>query len=82
MEKSITEYQNGREILIYAFRYTLGRASYSVSTMVETIENEWDSISDHDKQLFKREIRQAIESNMAGMDMDVAEWRKILELEN
>ena len=80
--ESITGYENGRDILIYSFRYTLGRASYSVSTMVETILAEWGNLSDHDKQLFKREINQAIESNMAGMDMDITEWKKILDMED
>ena len=73
-------YTHDREILIYAFRYALGRCTYASQTMSYVIRKNWAQLSEHDKQLFKREIEQAIEQDMAGMDCDVAEWKKVLEM--
>ena len=73
--------KNYRDIRVYAFRYCLGRMTYSVHTMVETILDEWDDIPEGDKRLFKKEIQTAIDDGCAGMNMDVQEWAKILNKE-
>lgn len=67
-----------REILIYAFRYALGRSSYSVSTVSKIILDNWDIISESDKKLFNREILEAQETNNIGMEMDARSWMKIV----
>lgn len=67
-----------REILIYAFRYALGRSSYSVSTVVKIILDNWDIISESDKKLFNREILEAKKMNNIGMEMDARSWMKIV----
>lgn len=79
---SITQYPYGREILICAFRYSCGRATCMPSIIVETIQNEWNNLTDADKRLFRREIKEAIDRNMAGHACDVVEWQKILDMED
>ena len=74
------KFEDDREILIYAFRYALGRMTYSTLTVSNEIINNWDEISLGDQQLFQKEIKEAIEENRAGMDCDVASWMKVLEL--
>lgn len=69
-----------RDILIYAFRYAIGRMTFSSLTMSEIIVNNWSEISTGDKELFKREIQEAIDSDRAGMACDVASWQKVLDL--
>ena len=72
----ITE-QDKRDILMYAFRYALGRQTYAPSTVADIIINNWDDISDGDKQLYKREILQC--PNL-GMDLDKDNWMRIVDL--
>ena len=48
-----------REVLIYAFRYALGRMSMSVYTMVEVILDIWDELHQFDKDLIVSEIKEA-----------------------
>ncbi len=70
---------DGRDILIYAFRYALGRATYSTHTVSSVILDNWDNLSHHDKQLFKREIQEAFDIGAYGMDCDKKSWEKVLE---
>ena len=67
-----------RDILIYAFRYTLGRATYSVSTVVDLLHHNWGNLSSADKELYKREIKEAIDMEQYGMQMDKNAWETIL----
>ncbi len=70
-----------RDILIYAFRYALGRSTYSTSTMSQIIQKNWGMLSEHDKKLFQREIQEAFDMERYGMSCDKASWQIILDLE-
>jgi len=72
------KYIVNEDVLLSAFRYALGRQTYIVNFIVKNILNNWNDISDKLKNLMKREIQEAIDTNEAGMDCDVKEWRKIL----
>lgn len=69
-----------RDVLIYAFRYTLGRRTYAPHTVISILKDNWSLLSDGDKNLYKREIKAAIEDNMAGDDCDIKAWESILRL--
>ena len=69
-----------RDILIYAFRYALGRMSYSVSIVRDEIARNWSQLSEGDRKLYHREIREAISNNRAGMECDIRTWSTILML--
>ena len=47
-----------RDIVIYAFRYTLGRHSYAPGLMRDKLDEIWDQISQGDKDLILREIKE------------------------
>lgn len=66
-------------LLICAFRYCLGRCSYVVSDMADHLLNVWDTIIPAYQELIKREIKDAIDRGMAGMDMDVETWQNLLD---
>jgi len=68
-----------RELLIYAFRYTLGRATYAPHTIVEILKLRWGMLSDSDKRLFQSEIKEAIEHDNAGHYCDKKAWQSILD---
>ena len=69
-----------RDLLIYAFRYTLGRCTYAPHTVIAVLKQSWPELSVGDKALYKREITEAIENDMAGHDCDKKAWETILDL--
>lgn len=69
-----------RDLLIYAFRYTLGRMTYAPHTVIGVLRNSWNKISTHDRELIQREIKEAIELGCAGMEFDAKAWATLLEL--
>lgn len=62
-----------------AFRYALGRQTYVVSDVVETIIRNWDELSSDVQHKIKIEIEEAISRDMAGHEMDVKQWKKVLK---
>jgi len=71
--------KNEQAILFYAFRYVLGRKTYAVAEVVETLIDEIDNIPENHKNIMRVTIENAIESGEAGHKMDVKEWRKVLD---
>ena len=72
-----------RDLLIYAFRYTLGRRTYAVSTIVELLKINWDIISEGDKRLYINEIKEYKEiygEKGLGDLCDIHSWNSILNL--
>ena len=71
-----------RDVLIYMFRYCLSRKSYSVGTAVEIIQANWDVLSDFDRKLIQKEIKEHFQlySPAEKYDMDRIAWNIILEL--
>ena len=65
-------------MVVWAFRYCLGRRTYAVSDCVENILAVWPSLSDKTRELIHREALKAIENDQAGMDMDKKEWQKVI----
>lgn len=49
-----------RDILHYAFRYALGRRSYSVGIVIDELKRNWNDLCPFDRKLVKKEIREAI----------------------
>lgn len=74
-------FTNPRLILISAFHYALGRRTYMPTVIVCELIRNWDALSSTDREQRQDDIRWAIERDMAGMDCDVREWKKILEME-
>ena len=67
-------------VLLCAFRYALGRSTYVVCDIVCEIEDNWDDIPIHTKNLIQSEIKFAIDENRAGMECDRIAWQRILKL--
>ena len=71
-----------RDIFIYMFRYCLSRKSYAVGTAIEIIHANWKVLSDFDKKLIHKEIKEHFQlySSAEKYDMDKIAWNVILEL--
>jgi len=77
--ESIMEYPNGHPLLVFSFRYALGRTSAAPSIMVEILLNEWNNIGKPTRDQISQEIQEAMTHGMAGMPCDVNQWQKILD---
>ena len=71
-----------RDVFIYMFRYCLSRRSYAVGTAVELIQSNWNILSDFDRKLIKKEIKEHFDlySEAEKYDMDRKVWNVLLEL--
>lgn len=71
-----------RDVFIYMFRYCLSRRSYVVGTAREIIQSNWNILSNFDKKLIQKEIKEHFElySVAEKYDMDRTAWNVILEL--
>lgn len=69
-------------MLLYAYRYTLGRATYAVGEMTDWLLDNWHKLSHNEKELIKHDIKMADKESRIGMDMDRERWLKILEADN
>ena len=48
------------DIIIYAFRYTLGRHSYAPGLMRAKLDELWDQLSEGDRELIIRETEEYV----------------------
>lgn len=64
-------------IIMGAFRYALGRKTYVVMDTVNLLLREWDRLGIMQDRICE-EIKEAIDSGRSGMEMDVAQWSRIL----
>lgn len=67
-------------ILNCAFRYALGRQSYVVGVLVNTLIKNFRKINIHDRTRIANEIEKAINERLAGSKYDVVEWRRVMHL--
>ena len=71
------------ELLFFAFRYALGRKTYAADTVAAVITGSWPCITQNERAMYKREIREAQRQGNLGMDgIDAPLWLAILELPN
>ena len=82
-----------RDVIIYAFRYTLGRHSYAPSLMRDKLDEVWEQLDECDRNQILKEVGEHKEhteriSEKSGMDFnttyDLSEWlswreKKMLE---
>lgn len=68
-----------RDLLIYAFRYTLGRSTYAPHTVMSVLKRCWWKLSKGDRELYLREIREAQKQGSLGVDIDAKAWSDFAE---
>jgi len=74
-------FEVNEEMVMYAFRYTLGRKTYSVLTVSDFLIDNWHRFKIHTKEQMLKEIEEAIDRGEAGMKCDIDNWKRILLLE-
>lgn len=74
------QFQVDETLVVFAFRYALGRRSTAPGIMVDYIVKHWDQFQGWTQRQIQQEIGRAIETKRAGDDCDIEEWRKVLKL--
>lgn len=65
-------------VIVGSFRYYLGRATYAVNTYCTWLCANVDRIDDRTLLLISSEIKDALDSNRAGMQCDKEDWQNVL----
>lgn len=75
-------------IIIFAFRYCIGRMSSAPGTMAIYLYSVWKKLNEHTRDLIRREIREGLIQgekipvgmpHPLGMQCDIDTWKKVLE---
>lgn len=64
-------------ILMYAFRYALGRQSYAVADVADALVAHRDALRLDWRQQIIRDIGEALDEGRAGMGTDIETWRRV-----
>lgn len=68
------------DVLFWAFRYTLGRMTYSVQDVTTAITMNIANLTDKTARQMLKELHEAWGNNALGMEMDKEEWLKVINL--
>jgi len=71
---------HAEDVIVYAFRYALGRVTFASMVMAETLTAVWPELPVKTRSLIRREIIDAISAGRAGQSCDVESWREVLAL--
>lgn len=66
-------------LILYSFRYALGRRTYAVSEVADHIVQKWHILPEFYKEQIVKDIEQAIEHNLAGDECDINSWLKVVD---
>jgi len=67
-------------ILVFAFRYALGRMTTAPWIVADHLIKQWANLAPHSRLQIREEIRTAINRSDAGHPCDVETWQKVLDL--
>ena len=67
-------------ILVFAFRYALGRRSTAPGIVTDVLIKRWSEMNPHTQIQVQREIGSAMAMGEAGSSCDLDTWQKVLAL--
>lgn len=70
---------DGDAIALASFRYHLGRMTAAVHICVEQLERNWPGLAQSTQSTIVAEIKAALDDGAAGMRVDAAAWRGLVE---
>lgn len=70
---------NLNDVLVSAMRYALGRSTYIVPSIADTLIQNWEEICENDQKTIVAGIQRAIDTGQAGMQMDVEQWQRVID---
>lgn len=70
-------YEVEENIIMWAFRYALGRRTGAVDSVIKCLYWNWSKLSEHTRNQIKDEIKTAIRRDKSGSQCDVNNWRRV-----
>ena len=67
------------DLRFLAFRYALGRMSYITHEVADNLIEHWDELDPFAQSRIQKEIADAIDAGLAGAQVDVEQWRRVLD---
>lgn len=67
-------------MIMWAFRYALGRRTGAVDDAVQHLITHWEKLATFTQNQIKDEIKEAIRLDKAGSSCDIKSWEEILNL--
>ena len=67
-------------ILVFAFRYALGRKTTAPGIVADVLIERWNDLKPHTQIQVQREIGSAMAMGEAGDSLDLDTWQKVLAL--
>jgi len=67
-------------ILVFAFRYALGRKTTAPGIVADVLINRWNDLKPHTQIQVQREIGSAMAMGEAGSSLDLDTWQTVLAL--
>ena len=80
LHKSYNKFIVTENMVMWAFRYALGRKTGAVLDVVEQLKIHWENLKPFTQKQIKQEISFAIKMKMAGDDCDIEKWNEIKNL--
>ena len=77
--KTVKYFLIKENIIMWAFRYALGRRTGAVQDVIECLDKNWKSLEQFTRDQIKIEIKIAIDKDQAGDKCDVDNWKRVLE---
>ena len=71
-------YSDLSAMMVSSVRYALGRQTYIVELTTKFIGDNLKILTDKDLYVMKRDIEESIEYGIAGSEIDVLSWEKLL----
>lgn len=71
-------YSDLSAMMVSSVRYALGRQTYIVELTTKFIGDNLKMLTDKDLYVMKRDIEESIEYGIAGSEIDVLSWEKLL----
>ena len=66
-------------MVLWAFRYCLGRQSYAVGDCADYLIAYWSHIDGVTQKLIRHEIEEALKNGNYGMEIDKRTWENVLD---
>lgn len=74
-------YMVDEDMIMWAFRYALGRRTGAVYSVIEHLKEYWSELEPFTQDQIKREINDAIRLYRTGDECDTDAWMEVLDYE-
>ncbi len=81
LDSTMTDRETLDSLVLFAFRYALGRMTYAPYEVIRAVKKHSDILSQNTKSLIVKEIKERVSQGMKGLgwDCDARAWIELVE---